>query len=69
MTQSLRKEAVPCTVPPDTAAGCAAQAHRRQKLQARVMLAAMELRVARLQERLAALRKQDARGRYAAPEQ
>jgi hypothetical protein len=32
-----------------------AQAFRRQKLQARIVLAAMELRVARLQERLRAV--------------
>ena len=35
-----------------------AQAYRRQKLQALIVLAAMERRVARLQERLCALRKQ-----------
>jgi hypothetical protein len=35
--------------------GTRAQAFRRQKLQARIVLAAMELRVARLQERLRAV--------------
>ena len=67
MTHCYRKKHDAGTAPPDTAAGCGTQAYRRQKLQARVMLAAMELRVARLQERLAALRKLRARSRYAAP--
>ena len=69
MRDAVHCGGVGCVTPPDAAAGCGAQAYRRQKLQARVMLAAMELRVARLQERLVALRKLRETRRYAAPEQ